>query len=213
MNRISPVLKRKSSVQSPSKDITADSYAVDSSPFGISGLAAAATTNLIKEEIENMSSWSVDSNLTSSDGSSMQADDGHQTIIRYRALEADFQQLQEEKVQVDKLLVKAREESQMLSELIKDMEHKWTEMAKDYEKQVKDLPAFWVICILIPFLVVQVDSLFGNIQDVQGQLKNVTSAFNKFRNQAQETLRQLQFDRQSVSTELVRFNRDTIYSC
>lgn len=66
----------------------------------------------------------------------MHADDGHQTTIRYRVLEADLQQLQEEKAQVDKQLIKAREESQMLSELIKDMEHKWTEMAKDYEKQV-----------------------------------------------------------------------------
>lgn len=48
------------------------------------------------------------------------------------------------------------------------------------------------------------DSLYGNIEDVQGQLKSVTSTFNKFRNQAQETLRQLRFDRQSVSSELSR---------
>jgi hypothetical protein len=54
------------------------------------------------------------------------------------------------------------------------------------------------------FYFLQVDLLYGNIEDVQSQLKSVTSAFKKFRNQAQETLRQLQFDRQSVSTELVR---------
>ncbi|KAK4010865.1 hypothetical protein OUZ56_019993 [Daphnia magna] len=188
ISRISPVLKRKSSAQSPSKETSVDSYVLDSSTFGIPEVASTATKNSTKEEIENISFCSVDSNLTSSEGSFMHADDGHQTTIRYRVLEADLQQLQEEKAQVDKQLIKAREESQMLSELIKDMEHKWTEMAKDYEKQV--------------------DSLFGNIQDAQGQLKSVTSAFNKFRNQAQETLRQLQFDRQSVSTELVRLQEE-----
>ncbi|XP_057368871.1 rab GTPase-binding effector protein 1-like [Daphnia carinata] len=187
ISRISPVLKRKSSAQSPSKEISVDSYVLDSSTFGIPEVASTAIKNSTKEEIENMSSCSVDSNLTSSEGSFLQANDD-QNVIRYTVLEADLQQLQEEKAQVDKQLIKAREESQMLSELIKDMEHKWTEMAKDYEKQV--------------------DSLFGNIEDLQGQLKSVTSAFNKFRNQAQETLRQLQFDRQSVNTELVRLQEE-----
>lgn len=50
----------------------------------------------------------------------------------------------------------------------------------------------------------KVDSLYVTIGESQGHLKEVTSAFNKFRNQAQETLRQLHFERQSVSSELVK---------
>ncbi|XP_046645689.1 rab GTPase-binding effector protein 1-like isoform X1 [Daphnia pulicaria] len=184
ISRISPVLKRKSSAQSPSKDISADSYVLDPATFGTPEMV---TRQMTKEDLENMSSCSVDSNLISSEGNSARIEDGNQNT-RFKELEADFQQMQEEKVQLDKQLTKAREEARMLSDLIKDMEHKWTEVAKDYEKQV--------------------DLLYGNIEDVQSQLKSVTSAFKKFRNQAQETLRQLQFDRQSVSTELVRLQEE-----
>ncbi|XP_046456544.1 rab GTPase-binding effector protein 1-like isoform X2 [Daphnia pulex] len=184
ISRISPVLKRKSSAQSPSKDISADSYVLDPATFGTPEMV---TRQMTKEDLENMSSCSVDSNLISSEGNSARIEDGNKNT-RFKELEADFQQMQEEKVQLDKQLTKAREEARMLSDLIKDMEHKWTEVAKDYEKQV--------------------DLLYGNIEDVQSQLKSVTSAFKKFRNQAQETLRQLQFDRQSVSTELVRLQEE-----
>ena len=99
-------------------------------------MAHAATRQMTKEDLENMSSCSIDSNVISNEGNAI-VEDGNQTA-RFKELEADFQQMQEEKVQLDKQLVKAREEAQMLSELIKDMEHKWTEVAKDYEKQVSE---------------------------------------------------------------------------
>jgi len=92
---------------------------------------------MTKEDLENMSSCSIDSNLISNEGNSLRIEDGNQNA-RFKVLEADFQQIQGEKIQLDKQLAKAREEVQMLSELIKDMEHKWTEVAKDYEKQVSE---------------------------------------------------------------------------
>jgi predicted nucleic acid-binding Zn-ribbon protein len=134
ISRISPVLKRKSSAQSPSKDISADSYVLDPATFGTPEMV---TRQMTKEDLENMSSCSVDSNLISSEGNSARIEDGNQNT-RFKELEADFQQMQEEKVQLDKQLTKAREEARMLSDLIKDMEHKWTEVAKDYEKQVSE---------------------------------------------------------------------------
>ena len=134
ISRISPVLKRKSSAQSPSKDISADSYVLDSTTFGTPEMAIRQMT---KEDLENMSSCSIDSNLISNEGNSLRIEDGNQNA-RFKVLEADFQQIQGEKIQLDKQLAKAREEVQMLSELIKDMEHKWTEVAKDYEKQVSE---------------------------------------------------------------------------
>lgn len=92
---------------------------------------------MTKEDLENMSSCSIESNLISNEGNSVRIEDGNQAA-RFKELEADFLHLQEEKVQSDKQLTKAREEAQMLSDLIKDMEHKWTEVAKDYEKQVSE---------------------------------------------------------------------------
>ena len=44
--------------------------------------------------------------------------------------------MNEEKANHEKQLAKAREETVRMSDLIKEMEHKWTEVAKDYEKQV-----------------------------------------------------------------------------
>ena len=40
------------------------------------------------------------------------------------------------------------------------------------------------------------------------QLKSVTTTFKQFRNQAQETLRQMHFDRKTVSTELTRLQEE-----
>lgn len=137
ISRISPVLKRKSSAQSPSKDISADSYVLDPATFGTPEMV---TRQMTKEDLENMSSCSVDSNLISSEENSARIEDGN---TRFKELEADFQQMQEEKVQLDKQLTKAREEARMLSDLIKDMEHKWTEVAKDYEKQVSERLIFF----------------------------------------------------------------------
>lgn len=162
ISRISPVLKRKSSAQSPSKDISADSYVLDSASFGTPETPHNATRQMTKEDLENMSSCSIESNLISNEGNSVRIEDGNQAA-RFKELEADFLHLQEEKVQSDKQLTKAREEAQMLSDLIKDMEHKWTEVAKDYEKQVSErfyhFPNFnfllyfiswrWICCMAI----------------------------------------------------------------
>ena len=49
---------------------------------------------------------------------------------------AENQQLREEKMSLEKQLAKSREDAESMSNLVKDMEHKWTEVAKDYEKQV-----------------------------------------------------------------------------
>ncbi len=135
ISRISPVLKRKTLAQSPSKEAANDSYVLEAS----AEMSHATSRDTTKEDLENMSSCSIDGSLVLSDGRSMRTEDS-QTCLRCKVLETDYQQLQEEKVQLDKQLVKAREEAQMLSELIKDMERKWTDVAKDYEKQVSSFP-------------------------------------------------------------------------
>lgn len=129
ISRISPVLKRRSSGQSPSRDIPPDNV-FDSSA---SEMLFSASKDASKEDLVNMSSCSIDSSMVQSEGQSLLAEEA---CLRCKALLSDYQNLQEEKGQSDKLLIKAREEAQMLSDLIKDMEHKWTEVAKDYEKQV-----------------------------------------------------------------------------
>lgn len=196
ISRISPVLKRKSMAQSPSREIASESCTLDASEMDL--------PHTPKEDHVNMS-CSIDSSLALNEGQSSLVEE-IPNCSRCKSLSSDFKNLQEEKGQSDKQLVKAREEAQMLSDLIKDMEHKWTEVAKDYEKQVAIHNSFYhnSYAKYLSTPTFQVDTLFGNIEDVQGQLKNVTSAFNKFRNQAQETLRQLHFDRKSVSSELHR---------
>ena len=49
---------------------------------------------------------------------------------------AENEQLRSDKTQLEKQLNKSREEAERISNLVKDMEHKWTQVAKDYEKQV-----------------------------------------------------------------------------
>lgn len=128
ISRISPVLKRRTLAQSPSKEIAADSYALEAS----AEMGRVTSRDTTMEDLDNSS---IDSSFVLSEERSMQTGES-QTCLRCKVLETDYQHLQEEKVQLDKQLVKAREEAQMLSELIKDMERKWTEVAKDYEKQV-----------------------------------------------------------------------------
>jgi len=104
---------------------------------------------------------------------------------------AENEQLRSDKTQLEKQLNKSREEAERISNLVKDMEHKWTQVAKDYEKQVT--------------------SLHSDIEECQKQLESVYSAYKQFRSQAQETLRQLHFDRQSVSNELFRLQEENDY--
>ena len=188
-SRISPVLKRKSSANSPSKETFTETFDSD-------------TDNLTKkqpsiEDLLSTSTVSFDSSCSSfqAEGPLLMVDQfqdtsasGQKPCTECKSLVADIHQLQEEKLQLEKQLAKSREEAERLSNLIKDMEHKWTEVAKDYEKQV--------------------DILFGNIEELQSQLKAVNQAFKQFRNQAQETLRQMHFDRKTVSTELIRLQEE-----
>lgn len=120
-----------------------------------------------------------------------QCPDVEQVCHRCQQATVENEQLQNDKTHLEKQLSKSREEAERMSNLVKDMEHKWTQVAKDYEKQVT--------------------SLHGDIEESQKQLKSVYSAYKRFRNQAQETLRQLYFDRQSVSTELFRLQEENDY--
>ena len=82
-----------------------------------------------------MSYGSVDTSNVSQNESLLE-DLVQQTCSNCKTIQTDLNRCQEEKSQSDKQLGKAREEMKMLSDLVKDMEHKWTEVAKDYEKQV-----------------------------------------------------------------------------
>lgn len=131
ISRISPVLKRKSLPQSPSKESASENLLHESLTLGTTDTVPVANKDMCKEEFE-----SVESTFIPNEDQSSQSEEIH-SCSQCKFSLAENQRLQEGKLQVEKQLVKAREEVQMLSELIKDMERKWTEVAKDYEKQVK----------------------------------------------------------------------------
>jgi len=172
-SRISPVLKRRSPAQSPIKE--SGEKTVEAT------LERPATAN------EPVQGEGPLLRLELCAGGAVMPEPCQQC----QSAAAENQQLREEKMSLEKQLAKSREDAESMSNLVKDMEHKWTEVAKDYEKQVT--------------------SLHSNIEESQGQLTSVHSAYKQFRNQAQETLRQLHFDRQSVSTELFRLQEENDY--
>ena len=51
-------------------------------------------------------------------------------------------------------------------------------------------------------------TLYSNTEDLQAKLVAIHSAFAKYRDEAQETLNQMQFDRESTSTELARLQEE-----
>ena len=145
LSRISPALKRKS-LNSWLKPDSNDSCATTTldSPNDCAAVSLNSSTshedfniadpfkpslNRSNETSANLSAIDHSSILTGANGS-------RQACDQCRQNEASVQVAKDEKVQVEKQLGKAREEIDRMSELIKDMEHKWTEVAKDYEKQV-----------------------------------------------------------------------------
>lgn len=65
-----------------------------------------------------------------------QCPDVEQVCHRCQQATVENEQLQNDKTYLEKQLSKSREEAERMSNLVKDMEHKWTQVAKDYEKQV-----------------------------------------------------------------------------
>ena len=65
-----------------------------------------------------------------------QCPDVEQVCHRCQQATVENEQLQNDKTHLEKQLSKSREEAERMSNLVKDMEHKWTQVAKDYEKQV-----------------------------------------------------------------------------
>lgn len=119
LSRISPVLKRRSPAHSPPRDAAHGADAADATDPVAAGAATGedATPN---------------GRASAATGS----------VASYAEKEAEVQQLRSDRAALEKQLVKAREEVDRTSELVKDMEHKWTEVAKDYEKQVRLHPVF-----------------------------------------------------------------------
>lgn len=136
-SRISPVLKRKSSASSPSKEAPDHLESVNEN-FAVSTTKHQPSI----DDLLSTSTVSFDSSCSSFQAEGplvlveqFQDVSGHKPCAECKSLVADIHQLQEEKLQLEKQLAKSREEAVRLSNLIKDMEHKWTEVAKDYEKQ------------------------------------------------------------------------------
>jgi len=138
-SRISPVLKRKSTGQSPSREPTSHTLEESSS-----------TEILHEDDTLNSSATSFETSYNSEAGFTGPVQ------LRVEEIQGPCQTcklMNEEKANHEKQLAKAREETVRMSDLIKEMEHKWTEVAKDYEKQVNIFLAwhlnFIIICIIL----------------------------------------------------------------
>lgn len=134
-SRISPVLKRKSSAQSPSKETPSEATGMEGA-YNHQDTRSGPKRDPSVEEVNLLCSSLDSASPPAADESAITSQDAN-SCAQCKTFLADIDQIQEGKVQLEKQLAKSREESERLSDLIKDMEHKWTEVAKDYEKQVK----------------------------------------------------------------------------
>ena len=147
-SRISPVLKRRSPspIRERSEDCTESS---------------AVKVPLKSTSLESFSSDLVPCAMDSVECIAKQVADVEPAVDHAKLLETcseqlqqtekELSQLKEEKLATEKQLVKSREEVEHLSNLVKDMEHKWTEVAKDYEKQVS-VHSFYHIFYIYSFM-------------------------------------------------------------
>jgi len=130
-SRISPVLKRRSPAHSPQRECAQD--LLESAAPGSKTIPRDASNEelTVNDRVQRDGVLFNDSTVS------------HSTATEKCGLcfqsEIEIDQLKNEKVQLEKQTLKAREEVDRMSELVKDMERKWTEVAKDYEKQARIL--------------------------------------------------------------------------